>query len=204
MAEFADLTFGSLAYDPFGTAAPQIDFPPEQEELPYRPAEPAAPAAPAAPSPERHAAPGERVRVRTEADAGVRSVSRVRVGLYVLFTVPAVVVCLAMIVMLLRTHIRLTEVSNEAARLESRIAELRAEHTRLEIECESAFRMEEVEQTARSSIGMIKAEPDQAIYLRSTSEDLAVILGNSREETLAERIDVFLNRVLAYFSRISA
>ena len=31
MADFADMTLGSLAYDPFGTAAPQIDFPPETE-----------------------------------------------------------------------------------------------------------------------------------------------------------------------------
>lgn len=34
MAEFVELTYGNLAYDPFGTAAPQIQVPQQEPEAP--------------------------------------------------------------------------------------------------------------------------------------------------------------------------
>ena len=54
MADFADMILGSLAYDPFGTAAPQIDFPPETEDVPQQPPVQA---------PAREAQPRQRVRL---------------------------------------------------------------------------------------------------------------------------------------------
>ena len=100
---------------------------------------------------------------------------------------------------------QLDALQDEAARLETRIAQLQAAHARLEIQCESAFNMEEVEQTARTTIGMIKADSDQAVYLRSTTEDLAVILDpNRKPANLLKRLERFLDRISSYLGRPAA
>ena len=193
MAEYADLTLGSLAYDPFGAAVPQIEFPPEREEeqIPRQPA----------PAPEAEAGERRRVRLGTAEDAAARAAARRGVIITAAVVVPAVLACMALIVLLLQANIRLTAISSEAARLERRIAALQTERSRLEIQCESAFNMEEVEQVARTSIGMIKADADQAIYLRSTTEDLAVILdGERKAPSLLTRAGRFLDKLGAYFA----
>ena len=191
MAEFADLTLGSLAYDPFGTAAPQIDFPPETEDFPPQP--------PVETQPLREAQPRGRVRLGTAEDAAALAAQRRRNRLIAAVMVPMAAACLVLLVLLLQAHTRLTAVSSEAAHLETRIARLQAEHARLEIQCESAFNMEEVELTARTAIGMIKADTDQAVYLRSTTEDLAVVLDpNRKPASLLKRLERFLDRAAAY------
>ena len=198
MADFADLTLGSLAYDPFGTAAPQIEFPPETEPIPQ-----AEPIPTAEPAPE--AQPRQRVRLGSREDAEAMAVLRRRGRLIAAVMIPLAAACMVLLVLLLRSYTQLTAVSSEAARLETRIAELQAAHARLEIQSESAFNMEEVEQTARTAIGMIKADTDQAVYLRSTSEDLAVVLDPSRKSSsLWKRIGGWLDRIAAYLGRPAA
>ncbi len=197
MADFADLTLGSLAYDPFGTAAPQIEYPPETEAVPQPPIPEAEPV--------REARPRQRVRLGTAEEAAALAAQRRRGRLIAAVMIPMAAACLVLLVLLLQAYTRLTAVSSEAARLESRIAELQTAHARLEIQCESAFNMEEVEQTARTSIGMIKADNDQAVYLRSTTEDLAVILDpNRKPASLLKRLERFLDRVSAYLGRPGA
>ncbi len=197
MADFADLTLGSLAYDPFGTAAPQIDFPPETEEFPPQP--------PTETQPRESAQPRRRVRLGTAEKAAALAAQRRRGRLIAAFMIPMAAACLVLVVLLLQAHTRLTAISSEAARLETRIAELRADRDRLEIQCESAFNMEEVEMTARTAIGMIKADSDQAIYLRSTTEDLAVVLDpNRKPANLWKRLERLWDRMAAYLSRPAA
>ena len=192
MADYADLTFGSLAYDPFGTAAPQIDFPPEPEEAP--------PAA--APRPEERPVARPRTRVRTEEELRAEAQARVRGRILAAFSVPAALICVAMLVLLLKSYSRLTAISDEAAALESRIAAMEVERSRLEIACESAFNMEEVEQTAHTVIGMVKADSDQVAYLHSTSQDVAVVLNDgAASEPLLERAADFLRRLLSYIGQ---
>ncbi len=190
MADYAELTFGSLAYDPFGTSAPQIEFPPEPEE----------PAA--VPRPEARPIPRERVRTRSAEEARAEAQARTRGRILAVFAVPAAVVCVVLLVLLLQSYSRLTALSDEAAALENRIAELRSEQSRLEIECESAFNMEEVEQTAHTVIGMVKADSDQVAYLRSTAEDVAVILdADLAREPLLERAADVVRQVLSYIGQ---
>lgn len=190
MADQADLTFGSLAYDPFGPAVPEFEFPPEE---PVR--QPQAPQAPQA-----RPAPRERVRIATAEDTAARAAARVRAGIFAAVSIPLAAACLVFLVLLLQAHTRLTAVSSEAARLESRIYALQAERSRLEIQSESVFNMEEVEQTARSTIGMIKADTDQAVFLRSTTEDVAVILADDgKKDSLLRRAEALLRRIEAYF-----
>ena len=192
MADYAELTLGSLAYDPFGTAAPQIDFPPERErEIPRNPTPEE--------QPSREAQPRQRVRLGTAEEAAARAAERRRGRLIAAFMTPLAAACLVLLVLLLQAHTRLTAVSGEAAHLEARIASLQAEHARLEIRCESAFNMEEVELTARTTIGMIKADTDQAIYLRSTTEDLAVVLDpNRKPASVLKRLERLWDRVAEY------
>ncbi len=190
MADQADLTFGSLAYDPFGPAVPEFEFPPEE---PVR--QPQAPQAPQA-----RPVPRERVRIATAEDTAARAAARVRAGIFAAVSIPLAAACLVFLVLLLQAHTRLTAVSSEAARLESRIYALQAERSRLEIQSESVFNMEEVEQTARSTIGMIKADTDQAVFLRSTTEDVAVILADDgKKDSLLRRAEALLRRIEAYF-----
>ena len=194
MAEFIDMTLGSLAYDPFGTAAPQIEYPPETEAVPQPPIPEAQPA--------REAQPRQRVRLGTAEDAAALAAQRRRGRLIAAVMVPLAAACL---VLLLQAYTRLTAVSSEAARLETRIAQLQAAHARLEIQCESAFNMEEVEQTARTTIGMIKADTDQAIYLRSTTEDLAVVLDPDRKPAnLLKWLERLWDRAAVYLGGPSA
>ena len=190
MADQVDLIFGSLAYDPFGTAVPEFEFPPEE---PVRP-----PQAPEAPAP--RPSTRERVRIATSEDNAARAAARVRAGVFAAVAVPLAAACLVFLVLLLQAHTRLTAVSSEAAKLEGRIYALQAERARLEIQSESVFNMEEVEQTARTAIGMIKADTDQAVFLRSTTEDVAVILSaDGKKNTLLRRAGEFLRRIEAYF-----
>ncbi len=190
MADQTDLTFGSLAYDPFGPAVPEFEFPPEE---PVR--QPQAPQAPQA-----RPVPRERVRIATAEDTAARAAARVRAGIFAAVSIPLAAACLVFLVLLLQAHTRLTAVSSEAARLESRIYALQAERSRLEIQSESVFNMEEVEQTARSTIGMIKADTDQAVFLRSTTEDVAVILADDgKKDSLLRRAEALLRRIEAYF-----
>lgn len=192
MADYADLTFGSLAYDPFGTAAPQIEFPPEPEE----------PAPAAIPRPAERPAVRPRTRTRTEEELRAEAQARVRGGILAAFAIPAALVCVVMLVLLLQSFTKLTAISDEAAALESRITELRTEQSRLEIACESAFNMEEVEQTAHTVIGMVKADSDQVAYLRSTAEDMAVILDDElAKEPLLERAADLIRQVLSYIGQ---
>lgn len=184
MADYAELTFGSLAYETFGSAAPQIDYPPEEPVRPYREPVPQAEPRPAA-------APRERVRVRPKEDPKELARERRRNGIIAAVIAPFVLAAIGMVVILLSSYIRMTAVADEAAAIESRIAELQEAHARLELQAESAFDMEQVEQTARTVIGMVKAESDQVTYLRSTSEDYAVILDptTARKGWLEKAVD---------------
>ena len=193
MAKYAGLSFGSLAYDPFSTAAPQIEFPAEEpeQELPRNPEEEYA-----APQEPVYQEPVQALRISPEelrAEAQARLFRRVVAAV----AIPVGAVCAVLLVMLLRSYMDLTAISNETANLEKQVAELRSENSRLEIECESVFNMEEVEQTANSVIGMVKADADQVIYLRSTSEDMAMVMDPAAGETTLEKSAGFLRRILA-------
>ncbi len=191
MAEYAKMTYGSLAYDPFGTAAPQIEIPEEPRE--------------ARPEPEAKERPAERVRIVDEEAVRIETKNRRSMTVYLLLTIPAMLVCTALLLLLLRSYSRLTALSAESAAMESRITELKAEQKRLEVLSESAYNMEEVEQKARSVYGMIKADGEQFVYLHDTAEDVAVILDRDAVSSdFAGRFLTALEKVKAYFTRFGS
>ena len=197
MAKYAGLSFGSLAYDPFSTSAPQIELPEEEneEELLQSPAEEYA-----VPQENVYREPAQEQTISREelrAEAQARLFRRIVAAV----AIPVGALCAVLLVMLLRSYMDLTAVSNETAKLEKQVTELREENSRLEIECESVFNMEEVEQTAHSVIGMVKVDADQVTYLRSTSEDVAMVMDPPVGETTLEKSAGFLRRIFARFRK---
>lgn len=184
MADFAELVYGSLAYDPFGAAAPNLDAPAYPEEAPY--SEPQAQPIPAA-------RPRERVSIRTGAESRTRA--KAGIPLLAVLGIPVALVCLYL---LLQTYIQLTALSAESAQLETRIAALQENRARLEIQYESAFNMAEVEQYAKTHLGMVKADSEQISYIHNRSGDRAVVLHTPAGEAGP------LDRVTAFFQRIKA
>lgn len=183
MADYAELVYGNLAYDRFGTAAPVIEapfFPQEEVQQPQA-------------EPQAEAQPREKVSVRTAAEA--RPQARVNVSLFALLGIPAVILCM---VLLLKSYIQLTALSQESAALETRIAQLQEEQTRLEIAYESTFDMAQVEQQAKAELGMVKAGTEQVSYIRSSSGDVAVILQQDSGAGHVEKARSFLEKMLAY------
>lgn len=80
-----------------------------------------------------------------------------------------------LVVFALMAQIQLTTVSNEAAILETQLAELKVEQTKLLIGYESAFNLAEIEEYAINSLGMQKPRSDQVFYINGGAPDRAVI-----------------------------
>ena len=196
MAKYAGLSFGSLAYDPFSTSAPQIEFPEEDGREHSR--NQAEEAAARQRSIHRRAA---QARTLSREELQIEAHMRVFRRIVAAIAIPVAAVCAVLLVMLLQSYMDLTAISNESAELEKRAAVLREENSRLEIECESAFNMENVEQTARDVIGMVKADADQVTYLRSTSEDVAMVMEAPVEETALEKTAGILQHIFARFGK---
>jgi len=136
----------------FGSAAPSLDQPAYER-----------------PEPEVEARPRERVSIRTEA----KPVARQHVSL---FAVGGCVVAAGLAIMLLLNYVELNAISSRTYELSGRLQELQVEETRLKIEYESTFKLDEVEQYATNMLGMVKAESGQVKYLDDRAEDQAVVL----------------------------
>ena len=85
------------------------------------------------------------------------------------------IIAAGMIISLLTVRIRLTEISNESAILESKIEQLKTERKRLLIEYESAFNPAEIEEYAINVLKMQKPGSDQLFYIDAGASDKVVI-----------------------------
>ena len=110
-------------------------------------------------------------------------------------------VCAAILmVFMLMSYIRLTELSNESAELESQLSELEVEQTRLLIDYESAFNMTEIEEYATTVLGMQKPRSDQVFYIDGSAPDKAEIIQEETENSgLLGKIDDLLESLGEYF-----
>ena len=106
-----------------------------------------------------------------------------------------------MLVFALMAQIQLTAVSDETAQLETKLAELETEQTRLLIDYESAFNLTEIEEYAIGTLGMQKPRSDQIYYIEGGAPDKAVILETAQTEEpgLFDRIGEFLSGLGEYF-----
>ena len=138
----------------FGSAAPQLDIP-EPEVL------------------ER---PQEKVSIRTTTKAAPKQ------GIS-LFAVAGWACVIVLAVSLIMSYIELNTIANESYELKETLEVLQIEETRLQIEYESTFRLDEVETYATNMLGMVRADGDQIKYLSNRAEDKAVVVDTNNVET---------------------
>ena len=122
-----------------------------------------------------------------------QGISLFAVGGFVLFAVLMVYVLLA--------RVQLTQISDETAKIESKIAELSEEEARLKIEYESTFNLTEIEKYATKKLGMVRQSSDSVTFLEMTNVDRAEILvpDESDGNGFFSGFKDFLSSLLEYF-----
>ena len=155
----------------FGSAAPQIELP-EPEVL------------------ER---PQEKVSIRTKTKTAAKQ------GIS-LFAVAGWASVIVLAVALLMSYVELNTIANESYELREELEALQIEETKLQIEYESTFRLDEVEEYATNMLGMVSAGNDQVKYLSNRAVDQAVILDTNGVETgISASLKSLFTTIAEYF-----
>lgn len=155
----------------FGSAAPQIDIP----------------------EPEVTERPQEKVSIRTKTKPAAKQ------GIS-LFAVAGWASVIVLAVALLTSYVELNVIANESYELREELETLQIEETKLQIEYESTFRLDEVEEYATNMLGMVRADSDQVKYLDNRAEDQAVILDtNSVETGISASLKSLFTTIAEYF-----
>lgn len=106
-----------------------------------------------------------------------------------------------LLTMMLLAQIRLTDISDTAAKLESQISQLETERDKLTVEYESVFNLKEVEERAVNVLGMQEPDNEQIFYLTGVaSADRAVVVTKQDADMFSLGIADILSSVKAYFS----
>ncbi len=135
---------------------------------------------------------GEKVRVRAQALAAPKIA-------FSPFAVIGYAVSAVMLVLVLFSYIKLNDISNEANVLNEQLNGLLEEETKLQIRHESVFNLYEVEEYAKNTLGMVKADGSQIQYVNSSASDKAVILSNDGGEmNILDRILKIISNAVEY------
>lgn len=170
--KYADAVYGNLAYD-----------------IPLnRPAE--VPGVQPEPQADAHAE--QRVKIRQ----GLKATPRQSLSL---FAIAGGVCIAALMVLIVLSHISLSDVSEQTVALSEQMEALADEEARLQIQYESAFDLNEVERYAMSELGMVKAGEHQVRYITNEVADKAVILEVEDDGGLLGALQRFFNRISEYF-----
>jgi len=155
----------------FGSAAPQLDIP----------------------EPEVVERPRERVSIRTKTKTATQQ------GIS-LFAVAGWVSMIVLAVALLMSYIELNTIANESYELKEKLEVLQIEETKLQIEYESTFRLDDIEEYATNMLGMVRADGDQIKYLSNRAEDKAVVVDTNNVETgLSAGMKSLFTTIAEYF-----
>lgn len=155
----------------FGSAAPQLDIP----------------------EPEVVERPRERVSIRTKTKTATQQ------GIS-LFAVAGWVSMIVLAVALLMSYIELNTIANESYELKEELEVLQIEETKLQIEYESTFRLDDIEEYATNMLGMVRADNDQIKYLSNRAEDQAVMMAGSNVETgISASLKSLFTTIAEYF-----
>ena len=155
----------------FGSAAPQIELP----------------------EPEVHERPQEKVSIRTKTKTAAKQ------GIS-LFAVAGGASVIVLAVALLMSYVELNTIANESYELREELEALQIEETKLQIEYESTFRLDEVEEYATNMLGMVRAGNDQVKYLSNRAVDQAVILDTNGVETgISASLKSLFTTIAEYF-----
>ena len=180
---------GTLAYD-FGS--PELYRP--EEEVVYD-------------EPRKRSRRRERLQPREWIKEDVRSVeqeeaaaAKNRQGLSVV-SLMGVAAAVLLLTMMLLAQIRLTDISDTAARLERQISQLETERDKLTVEYESVFNLKDVEERAVNELGMQEPDNEQIFYLTGVaSADRAVVVTKEDADMFSLGFADILSSIKAYFS----
>ena len=110
-------------------------------------------------------------------------------------------VAMVLLTMMLLAQIRLTDISDTAARLEDQITALELERDKLTVEYETIFNLKDVEQYAVDVLGMQEPDGQQVFYLTGVaSADKAVVIEKDDADMFSLGVADILSSIKAYFS----
>ena len=141
--------------------------------------------------------PREWVREDVRPDRKEEAAAKNRQGLSLMGVAAAVV----LLTMMLLAQIRLTDISDTAAKLERQITELETQRNKLTVEYESIFNLEDVEERAVNVLGMQEPDNEQIYYLTGVaSADRAEVVIKQDADMFSLGLADILSSIKAYFS----
>lgn len=170
--------FGSLAYD--------FDNPELYREE-YSTAQPAA-------RPKARPQTAVRTRVHTRAKTAVHTRQSLAPA-----SVLGMFVAAFLAVVAILAQAQMVGISSQSVKLQSQLAELEEQQSKLRIAYESAFNMAEIEDYATHILGMQKPRADQIFYIDTSSPDKAVVVAQGGNDGFVDRVSDYLSGALEYF-----
>ena len=149
-----------------------------------------APDLPKRPEPQPEAIPAARPRENARTAVQGYSIS--------LFSIFGTALVLVMLLFVVLAHLSFDTALDENLKLEKRLAGLEQQETRLKIEFESAFDLNEIERYAIEELGMVKPAADQVSVIDSAPKDRAVVIAPEKEEGI-KGFGAFISSLLEYF-----
>ena len=115
-----------------------------------------------------------------------------------LFSIFGTALVLVMLMFVVLAHISFDTTLDQNLQLEKRLAALSMQETKLQIEFERAFDLNEIERYAIEELGMVKPAANQVSIIESAPLDRAVVLSPEKEEGI-RGFGSFLSSLLEYF-----
>ena len=158
-------TYGSAAFDL--NALPQEGFPEEIDNTSEE-------------SARRWARQNERAARRERAIEAAKNSQSVSIAAVAGFAVVAL-----LIVMVLLSYVRLAEISADVTRLKSSITALESTQTKLSVEYEQVFNLNEIKEYATGTLGMTKLNDSNTLVFTIERQDRAQVLAQDDSRGLA-------------------
>ena len=138
----------------------------------------------------------EDVRARVRANTAAKNAQGVPI-----FSVLGVMVAAVLLSLMLLAQIRLTDISYNAAKLESQISELELQQDKLTVAYEQIFNLKDVEEHAVEVLGMQEPMNEQVFYLTGVaSADRAEVVTKGETDMFSLGMADILSSIKAYFS----
>lgn len=94
-------------------------------------------------------------------------------------SVIGVLLLVGITVLMLLAYVQLTELSAETTKLKNQLSDLKTTNEQLVMAYESSFNLNEIEEYAKNTLGMVKPDASQVQILNIYNSDKAVILDGS-------------------------
>ena len=174
-------TFGNVAYD-LESLKRNFEFSTYAEPEVYR-------------EPEAESVPAPRTRTRERA----RAAAETGVGVSV-FSVLGYAVAAVLLIFVILSYVQITELNASTSELNGQLSELTTEATELRVAYETTFNINEIEEYAESTLGMVRLTNDNVASVSIERSDTGVILSEKEEgESAFTGFVEHLRSLLEYF-----